>query len=489
MWAGSFCVVQIHISATNCSSCGSTNTFAGTQSLTAANAQVIRTGDKLVWRQYQTGVASGGIQLWLNNSFKATANDTDSQPIYADTTMNAWHSRSVDLSSYAGDTLTSMAIWNYTGGSPGSWDIYFADIALLRADGTVIPIYNGTTQTLTTFQGPAISGLSVATEQGTSIMTAANQTTYFGADHLGSTRMEFAGGGWPTWSEDYAPYGQQVTPVQSTQNHYKFTSYERDPETGDDYAQARYYSSPIQGRFSSPDPYDGSMDIANPQTLNRYSYVMNNPLTFTDPTGLDPGCTPGDTIGTAPDGSPIICGTPAILSPACGGGYGYVESGTLYCGVYTGGGGGGGGSGGGGGGSGGGGGGGGGAPGLPLVPTKVPTLRNPNLPNCYAVELDTFLNDMNPFSFGYSSVTSATGEAMNSASAAKATNAAIYAATRINTKGGIGLLQPLKSSTYRGLLTDAKILSKSALVLNIVTVDAAVIHAGYAAWNTPCQVP
>ena len=41
------------------------------------------------------------------------------------------------------------------------------------------------------------------------------------------------------------------------------------------------------GRWMSPDPYDGSMDLGNPQSLNRYNYVLNNPLRFTDPTGLD----------------------------------------------------------------------------------------------------------------------------------------------------------------------------------------------------------
>ena len=63
----------------------------------------------------------------------------------------------------------------------------------------------------------------------------------------------------------------------------KFTGQKRDNETGLDYFGARYMSAP-QGRFMSPDLLGGN--IYDPQTLNKYSYVRNNPLRFTDPTGM-----------------------------------------------------------------------------------------------------------------------------------------------------------------------------------------------------------
>jgi RHS repeat-associated protein len=68
---------------------------------------------------------------------------------------------------------------------------------------------------------------------------------------------------------------------------YKFTGKERDSESGLDNFGARYNSFQY-GRFMTPDPA-GMMaaDLQNPQTLNRYAYVLNNPLSFTDPTGLD----------------------------------------------------------------------------------------------------------------------------------------------------------------------------------------------------------
>jgi RHS repeat-associated protein len=65
---------------------------------------------------------------------------------------------------------------------------------------------------------------------------------------------------------------------------YKFTGKERDAESGLDDFEARHYASTM-GRFMQPDPVGGHNE--DPQTLNRYAYVRNNPLSLTDPTGLD----------------------------------------------------------------------------------------------------------------------------------------------------------------------------------------------------------
>jgi len=61
-----------------------------------------------------------------------------------------------------------------------------------------------------------------------------------------------------------------------------FTSYQRDSETGLDYALARYYDSRI-GTFCSADPLAGSPD--DPQSWNRYPYGRNDPIMMTDPNG------------------------------------------------------------------------------------------------------------------------------------------------------------------------------------------------------------
>jgi RHS repeat-associated protein len=73
--------------------------------------------------------------------------------------------------------------------------------------------------------------------------------------------------------------------TDATEHH--FTGKERDQESGLDYFDARYYGSTM-GRFMSPDPVFASPErVADPQQWNMYAYVRNNPLSRTDPTGLD----------------------------------------------------------------------------------------------------------------------------------------------------------------------------------------------------------
>ena len=85
------------------------------------------------------------------------------------------------------------------------------------------------------------------------------------------------------------PFGEDLacSPAAAdyTQNH--FADKKRDSESGNDYFGARYYSS-VMSRFMSPDPSGlYYADPSNPQSLNLYSYAQNNPLTNTDPSGLD----------------------------------------------------------------------------------------------------------------------------------------------------------------------------------------------------------
>jgi RHS repeat-associated protein len=79
----------------------------------------------------------------------------------------------------------------------------------------------------------------------------------------------------------YYPYG---VIQEGGSERYLYTGKEMDAGTGLYYYEARYYS-PSVGRFIQPDTI--IPDPYNPQALNRYSYVLNNPLRYTDPSGHD----------------------------------------------------------------------------------------------------------------------------------------------------------------------------------------------------------
>jgi RHS repeat-associated protein len=112
---------------------------------------------------------------------------------------------------------------------------------------------------------------------------------YYLSDHLNSTSMVISGAGAVEDESDYSPFGTEYVLASSGLNHYKFTSKERDSESGLDYFGARYYSNGL-GRFITPDwaakatavPY---AEFADPQTLNLYTYVRNIPTTKMDPDG------------------------------------------------------------------------------------------------------------------------------------------------------------------------------------------------------------
>ena len=118
---------------------------------------------------------------------------------------------------------------------------------------------------------------------------ASGNIYYYLADHLGTSRMIVQGGQTSAcYDADFDPFGTEYIVADTCAQNYKFTGKERDSESGLDDFETRYYASGF-GRFLSPDP--GAAYADNPQTLNRYSYVLNNPLNYVDPDGREPQST------------------------------------------------------------------------------------------------------------------------------------------------------------------------------------------------------
>jgi RHS repeat-associated protein len=168
---------------------------------------------------------------------------------------------------------------------------------------TVYYVYDGDGRRVQKFVGNTVTtyvydaGGQLAAEYGPPTDSG---TAYLTADNLGSTRL--VTNGTEIKRYDYLPFGEEIpqgsygrdttypaaaypSGTLDTQA-MKFTGKERDAESGLDYFGARYYSSG-QGRFTTPDwsakpepvPY---ADLSNPQSLNLYAYVRDNPLTDRD---------------------------------------------------------------------------------------------------------------------------------------------------------------------------------------------------------------
>jgi RHS repeat-associated protein len=142
---------------------------------------------------------------------------------------------------------------------------------------------------------------------------------YYFSDHLGThSLITDANGDMPPQEEsDYYPYGGEIPISGSDANHYKFTGKERDTESGLDEFGARYYGSSL-GRFMTPDwaskpeavPYSS---LSDPQTLNLYGYMRNNPLGGTDKDGHCGGLTcPNVTVTATPATQPAPVHTTTV---------------------------------------------------------------------------------------------------------------------------------------------------------------------------------
>jgi RHS repeat-associated protein len=139
----------------------------------------------------------------------------------------------------------------------------------------------------------------LVTEYSTAIPTANPTVSYTTTDNLGSPRVITDKNGNVISRRDFMPFGEELNANNATNRldtqkynygedsvRKRFTGYEKDQETGLDFAESRYYNNK-HGRFTAVDPLLASGKSSNPQTFNRYAYVGNNPLTRVDTDGKD----------------------------------------------------------------------------------------------------------------------------------------------------------------------------------------------------------
>ena len=121
------------------------------------------------------------------------------------------------------------------------------------------------------------------TNTGATAAASTDRTTYQTSDKLGTAVLIMAAAGLVVENNRSLPYGEEWQPAVGSDNEQKFTSYQRDAESGLDYAIHRFDAT-TRGVFMSVDR--GPINLLLPQSLNRYIYAMADPLNYTDPSGL-----------------------------------------------------------------------------------------------------------------------------------------------------------------------------------------------------------
>jgi len=177
---------------------------------------------------------------------------------------------------------TNMALWNHDAFSQ-TWQIQAPVIPgrfpKFMAPGSVIFV-----------QADAPAELEIP--------APALRLRYYHQDHLGSSSIMTDADGALVEETAFYPFGipRLEHRLRQIEESYKFTQKERDEESGLHYFEARYLSGPL-ARFASVDPKYASPDalsatdlgsfMSAPQKVNLYACVLNNPLKYWDPTGLD----------------------------------------------------------------------------------------------------------------------------------------------------------------------------------------------------------
>jgi RHS repeat-associated protein len=137
------------------------------------------------------------------------------------------------------------------------------------------------------------------------------KTLHYHLDHLGTPRLITGNGGVEVARHTYYPFGEEApgtTPHVAEPK--KFTGHERD-SGGLDYMHARFYDYSM-GRFLSVDPIPNSVGLDAPQSWNRYSYALNNPVGNIDPDGR---CTVTQIDGSTHRDDSIFCLEVTASSP------------------------------------------------------------------------------------------------------------------------------------------------------------------------------
>ncbi|MFZ2361346.1 MAG: RHS repeat-associated core domain-containing protein [Anaerolineae bacterium] len=275
------------------------------QSSTASNTNTYRaqaqTHSMVVrWKATYTSGTNAGIYLWASSSSGAERGnsyriwqDATTVRIFENANNVATQRASFAASNAAGQTHSYVARYSPINGAIQVW----RDGVLLGGWTDTTPLTSGAFLSLRT-DSSTVSFDDIEVYQVKKHYYAGDRRIamrdngvpyYLFPDHLGSTNVSYRPDNSATVVQRYFPWGMvRPTGPNALPTSYAYTGQRLDETIGLMYYGARFYDGAL-GRFISPDTI--VPEPGNPQALNRYSYVLNNPLRYNDPSGHDWGDT------------------------------------------------------------------------------------------------------------------------------------------------------------------------------------------------------
>lgn len=196
--------------------------------------------------------------------------------------------------------------------------VYDADgNQLVRADPDTTTLYLPMQEIVRNNSSGTVTGTRYYTHNGTTVAmrVAGNNPRYVQADQHGTAQVTVDTPGFATTRRSFDPYGNPIGAGQGLwPDNRGFLNMPHNPVTGLTDIGARKYD-PTTGRFMSVDPV---IDLSNPQQWNPYAYSNNNPVTYSDPSGLFcDGCEFQDGVNFGWGGG-VGCGVMAADDGICG---------------------------------------------------------------------------------------------------------------------------------------------------------------------------
>jgi RHS repeat-associated protein len=284
---------------------GSLHTLAITNQLNSLDTQTCSYTHDDLSRIAGVGCINGATNRWNQQfTYDAFGNITKTVPVGGTgISFNPTYSISTNwISALPGANPQTDANGRMTndGVHTYAWDVegkmYQADTATLTHDamGRMVEKAVGSTYTQIVY-GPLANKFAVMNGQilqkafvplpaAQAVYTSTGLTYYRHKDQLGSSRLATTPSRTVYTSTSYGPFGEPYS--QSGTTDLSFTGQDQDTVSGIYDFMFRKYN-PTQGRWLSPDPEGlGAVNPSNPQSWNRYAYVMNNPMSLIDPLGL-----------------------------------------------------------------------------------------------------------------------------------------------------------------------------------------------------------